>query len=66
MTKEQKRYLDEGLNHRRRYYGAELGCGSDSLTLALCWWARWWKERADRVDNDRVRRETADLFDDAT
>ena len=43
MNAEQRHYLTEGLRHRARYHGAQLGCGSDALTLALAWWAAWWK-----------------------
>lgn len=66
MTDEQRQYLNEGLRHRARFYGAELGCGSDPLTLALAWWCAWWRERADAADVRRVRAGTADLFGDAT
>ena len=63
MTPEQRHYLTEGLRHRMRYYGARVGTGSDALTLALAWWAAWWKERADKAEVRAADPATRDMFD---
>lgn len=67
LTPEERRYLDEGLRHMRRYYGRDIGePPAGDLALALAWWANWWKARADQAAlrdwRDRARRGQADLF----
>ena len=61
MTAEQQRYLADGNRHRARFNGAELAPAD--LTLALAWWAAWWKERADHAEVRHADPATADLFE---
>lgn len=65
MTAEQERYLAEGIRHRARYNGFESTPLGGHLTLALAWWAAWWREQADRAEARNADRVTRDMFDDA-
>ena len=63
MTPEQRKYLADGLQHRARYYGDAPDRGEGyELTLALAWWAQWWRDAADRAAQRRDPG-TPDLFE---
>ena len=61
MNDEQRRYLAEGNRHRDRYHGAAMAPAD--ATLALAWWAAWWKERADHAEVRHADPATADMFE---
>ena len=64
MNEEQQRYLAEGLRHRARFYsGDDPDRGDDELTLALAWFAAWWRDRADRAAARNADFRTPDFFD---
>ena len=65
LDDEQRHYLAEGLRHRARYYGTDIGePPGGHLSLALAWWANWWQARADnaQIRDARQRGGEDDLF----
>ena len=63
MTAEQERYLAEGIRHRATYYGTENTPPGGHLTLALAWWAAYWRQMADHAEVRRLAPDQSDLFD---
>lgn len=63
LNEEQARSLREGMRHRAGYYGwADGGDEVEALTLALAWWAAWWRDRRSRAEVRGADLGTGELF----